>query len=133
MSQELRDALFIASDFQANFKQIIAKRSDLVKFARGRMVTPGAETIYYAGTVLGQVTSSGQFKPYVSSATDGSQVAVGILSEYADVDTAGNGGEIAVIVGGALYKDRLIGLDSTAITALAARSYVESGNNILDF
>ena len=128
-SQELRDAIFIGTDQRTNFKNVIAKRSDLVRFDGGRMVAGAA--LYEAGTVLGIVTASGLYKAYVSTATDGSQVAVGVLAEQASVDAAGNGSEIAVIKSGVLLKDLLIGLDSTAISALGGHVSVEHGTNLI--
>lgn len=142
-TQEYRDPLFIASDSRTNFKQIIAKRSDLVKFAGGRLafsaVSPGTTVLTVAGTVLGYATSgadSGKYKPYASGNTDGSQVAVGVLSEDVITDSAGNGSECSVIrmkSGASFYQALLVGLDSTAITALQAVSYVEHGDQLIDF
>lgn len=139
VTQELRDALFIGSDARANFKQIIAKRSDTCKFAGGRIkyATSGLVT-YNAGLVLGFAATGGDaglYKAYNSGNTDGSQVAVGVLAEDAITDTLGNGSEISVIRGKGitLFKDLLIGLDSGAITNLGAVSYVEHGVNLLDF
>jgi hypothetical protein len=142
---EYKDALFLPQDNRENFKQIIAKRSDLVRFARGRLGPSQIGSYLVAGTVLGFATSggdSGYLKPYVSSATDGSQVAVGVLSEDANVQAppsgltpaagpAGYGSEVAYIRGGDLFQALLIGLDSNAITNLKGSSYLEGGNQIL--
>lgn len=137
MDQSLRDALFIGSDSRANFKNVIAKRSDLVQFATGRMVAPGADnTVYEAGTVLGQVTSAGptqyQLKPYNSANTDGSQVAVGVLSESTIADINGDGTKIVMIRKGCLYLDKLIAPDAGWKTQLSAKAYVEGGENLID-
>lgn len=135
MSQpELRDALFIPSDNRENFKQIIAKRSDLVQFDGARSAPSTFGSYLYAGLVLGLASSGGDagfYKAYNSSNSDGSQVAVGILSEDANVDAAGNGSEIAIIKEGTLFQDLLIGLDSTAKTNLGAHSFVEHGTNLV--
>lgn len=134
MSQELRDAMFIPSDSRSNFKQIIAKRSDLVRFDGGRLGPSQNGVVLEAGTVLGYATSggdSGFYKPYNSANTDGSQVAVGVLSEQADVDASGNGSEIAIIKAGVLFKDLLIGYDATAKTNLRAVESVEHGTNLV--
>ena len=139
VTQELRDSLFIPSDSRANFKQIIAKRSDQVKFSSGRMKVAGAGLTvqYYAGLVLGYASSgadSGKFKPYNDSNSDGSEVAVGVLSEDVLTDEFGNGSEAVIIRGKGitLFKDKLIGLDAAAIVDLGAISYVEHGVNLLD-
>jgi hypothetical protein len=128
-----KDALFIASDFRANMKQVIAKRSDLARFDGGRMVpsSSGTTVTYYAGQVLGVVTATGLYKPYASANSDGSQVAVGVLAETCQVDDAGNGSEISIIKSATLLKDLLIGLDSGAITNLQGKSSVEHGTNLL--
>ena len=140
---ELRDALFIPQDNRENFKQIIAKRSDLVQFAGGRLGPSQIGSYLYAGTVLGLARSGGDagyYKPYNSSNTDGSQVAVGILGEDANVTApvgspsgpAGDGSEIKIIIGSAnLFQSLLIGLDSGAITNLGAKSYTDHGTQIL--
>jgi hypothetical protein len=140
-SQEYRDALFIASDNRANFKQIIAKRSDLAKSAGGRLaysaVAAGTFATTYAGTVLGYATTgadAGKYKPYAAGNTDGSQVAVAILAEDVLTDSSGNGSECSVLRGKGitLFQAALIGLDAGAITALGAVSYVEHGTTLLD-
>lgn len=133
-SQELRDALFIASDQRSNFKQIIAKRSDLVQFDRGRLGPSTYGTTLVAGTVLGLATSggdSGFYKAYASGNSDGSQTAVAVLSEDATSDALGQGSEIVMIREADLFQALLIGLDSGAITALNGKSYSEGGNQLI--
>lgn len=135
-SQELRDALFIPTDNRANFKQVIAKRSDLVTFAAGRM-KPAASGIvsYEAGLVLGYASSgadAGFYKPYASGNTDGSQVAVGVLAQGVSTDASGNGSEAAIIKAGCLFADLLIGLDGTALVGLKASQFVEHGTNLIN-
>lgn len=137
-SQELRDALFIPQDSRTNFKNVIAKRSDLLKFGRGRIKLAGSGTIvtYEAGTVLGYATSggdSGLWKPYASGNSDGSQVAKAILAEQATTDEFGNGSEIVFLIGGEVFYSSLVGIDSGGITNLSAKTYVEGGNTILSF
>ena len=134
-TQEMRDALFIYQDTRANFKNIIAKRSDLIRFDGGRIISPvSGTTLYYAGTVLGYATSgpyAGKYEPYLSTNSDGSQVAVGILAEDALVDSTGNGSEISIVREGTLFQDLLVGLDGGAITALGGKPYIERGNNLI--
>jgi len=133
---EYKDSLFIPQDSRSNFKQIIAKRPDLVKFNGGRLGPSQDSQIVHAGTVLGFASSGGDagfYKPYLSTATDGSQVAVGVLSEYAAPDASGNGSEIVWISGGELLQAMLVGLDSGAISALGGRSFTEQGVQIFSF
>lgn len=137
MDQEGRDSLFIGTDSRSNFKQIIAKRSDLTKFAGGRMqyASSGIQT-YNAGTLVGYASSgtyAGLYRPYLSTNTDGSQVPVGFLSDDVVTDTSGNGSEASIITGGALFQSLLIGVDSNATTLLNARVTVEHGQNIYNF
>lgn len=140
MSQTTRDALFIPEDFRKNFKNVIAKRSDLLKFARGRMVKPGSgSVVHYAGEVLGQITSAGPtltyWAPYLSTNTDGTQIPLGILAESVEVDSVGNDSEIVIITAGAVFYDLLVGVDANAVTVLKAKKYVEGvgGSNIMEF
>lgn len=125
------DANFRGSDYTANFKDVVAKRSDMIERSRGRMVTPGADTKYEAGTVLGIVTATGRLKVYASGSSDGSQNPVGVLEMTVTVSSDGSDGEVAYIIKGTLYKDRLIGMDAGAITALGARAWVEGGENLI--
>lgn len=135
MSQpEYRDSLFIASDSRENFKNVIAKRSDLVQFDGGRLAPSLYGTTQNAGLVLGKASSggdSGYYKAYNDSNTDGSQTAVGVLSETQTVDASGNGSEISIIKEGILFQDLLIGLDANGITDLGGKPVVEHGVNLI--
>lgn len=137
MTQEVRDALFIASDYRANFKNVEAKRPDQSVVMGGRIkaaVTPGTLVVYQAGLVLGYATSgsdAGLWKPYAVGNSDGSQVAKGVLKEYAIVDSSGNGSEIVIFTKAILFNDLLIGLDSGAVTNLNGHLVVEHGVNLL--
>jgi len=138
MSQEGRDALFIASDSRSNFKQVIAKRSDLARYDGGRMKPAGAGLMatYEAGLVVGKASSgadSGYYKPYASGNTDGSQVAVGVLAEQVLTDEFGNGSEASILKSATVFEDLLIGLDSGAKTNLSGHSSVEHGTNLFSF
>jgi hypothetical protein len=141
MSQpELRDALFIPSDYRENFKQVIAKRSDLVRYSGGRLapsLTPSSGVATFeAGTVLGFASTGGDagyYKAYNSANTDGSQIPAGVLSEQAVVDSLGNGSEIAIIQAGDLYQSALIGFDTNAQTVTGSYVYNEHGVAIVGF
>jgi len=133
---EVRDALFIPSDSRANFKNVIAKRSDLARFDGGRLAPSLYNTNQEAGLVLGYASTGADancFKAYASGNTDGSQVAVGVLAESQSVDAAGNGSEIVVLKSAVVFKDLLIGLDAGAITNLNGKSSVEHGVNLFSF
>lgn len=137
METGLRDAQFIGSDSRSNFKNVLAKRSDLAKFAGGRIKKAASGLVTYeAGLVLGYASSgadAGRWKPYSALNSDGSEVAKAILAESVTVDSLDNGTEISMLVGGIVYEDLLIGLDAGAKSSLGARSYVEHGANLLDF
>ena len=134
---ELRDSLFIASDNRSNFKQVLAKRSDLVGIMGGgaRLAPSLNGTYQYAGLVLGLAATgadAGFLKAYNSANTDGSQKAVGVLAEDVCVDAQGNGSTVAVYNHTAyLFQDLLIGLDAGAIANLNASTQVENGQKIL--
>lgn len=133
MSKTGKDALFNGSTFRADFKNVIAKRSDLVQFASGRLVAPGSgDAVLQAGQVLGQVTATKRWKAYDNAASDGSEVAKGVLASRADYDSDDNGSSIVIIMKGSLLQDLLVGLDSPAIVDLKGTSYSESGVNIID-
>lgn len=137
-TQEYKDSLFIKEDYRANFKQVIAKRSDLAKFDGGRMKYAGVglTAVYEAGLVVGYATSgadSGKYKPYNSANSDGSQVAVGVLSEQVVTDEFGNGSQAAILKSATVFQSALIGYDATAKTTLAAKESVEHGVNLVSF
>ena len=75
-------------------------------------------TTLRGGLVLGKVTATQEFKPYSATATDGSQVAVGILLESQDMldpyGTAEDKYTGRVVVGGNIDKDSVFGLTPQA-------------------
>lgn len=129
-TQEARDALFIPSDSRSNFKDVIAKRSDLVQFDGGRMKATGSPVTFYAGQVLGLAVTgadAGLWKAYPNANTDGSQVAAGVLARDMYMDASGVGSKIDIIKEGVLFQSLLIGLDAGAITALNGQQTTEDG------
>lgn len=131
---EVRDALFIGSDNRENFKQILAKRSDLVQIDGARLAPSLAPVYLYAGTILGLAATGGDagyWKPYNSANTDGSQVAAGILFADTNMDAAGNGSESVIAKEGTFFKDLLVGYDATAKVGLAAHEFVDHGDNLV--
>lgn len=69
------------------------------------------------GLVMGQVISSGKWKPYSPTATDGSEVANAVLIEALRMqDFSGNNVDrfYALLVGGPVQASKLLGLDLNA-------------------
>lgn len=133
-----QDALFNPSEFRENGKDVILKRSDLARFASGRMVKPGSGSVSYeAGTVLGQITSAGptqgRWQPAIDTATDGSEVAKGVLNRGLTIDSVTDMSEISIIMSGDLRADDLIyaGNVATAKSQLKAVEWVEKGVNAI--
>lgn len=132
-----RDASFSGNVFRANFKSVIAKRSDLAQFDGGRLAyaSAGQTMTLHAGTVLAQVTAAGpnvgKYVPYASGGSGGAGQPVGILADSTVVDEFGNGSEIGIIKEAVLFKDMLIGLDANAITVLGGVVSIEHGVNLI--
>lgn len=83
-----------------------------------------------AGTALGIVTATGLYKAYSNSASDGTQVARGILRDA--VDTSDGVSYLAnLVVAGMLVNSKLVGVDSHAVTDLNARQ--DTVNDIFQF
>jgi len=85
---------------------------------------------FVSGIVLGKITATGKYGPYVSTASDGRQTAVGVLFTSVKAPTTGNDWDpaAAILLHGFLKVAKLpiltgnAGfLDSTAQTALAGR------------
>jgi len=130
-----RDAQFKGSDFRGNFKQIIAKRSDLKRTQEVRLTPAGSGlfVVYHAGQVLGKITATGLYAAYDDGASDGTQVAKGILEATTEVDDQA-GGTLAIMLRSAtVFEDLLVGLDAAGKVDLGSKSYVENGVNLLDF
>lgn len=87
--------------------------------------TNSPTTTLRKGLVLGQITSSGKYKQYSPSATDGSQFAVGILQESVvlyNVATGANADVMAhILIAGAVKVGSLIGFDEQARRQLGTR------------
>lgn len=73
-----------------------------------------------AGTVLGKVTASGEYVAYSNAASDGSEIAAGIL--YADVDaTAADAKGVIINCLAEVDESLLIGIDAPGKVDLAAK------------
>ena len=85
--------------------------------------------VYQRGTVMGEVTAvPGQYAPYASGNSDGTQNPAGLLVYTCTVDASGNitsAGEFAqtlknapMFMGGIFKTSELTGLDANAVTKL---------------
>lgn len=85
-------------------------------------------TFLRPGLVLGQITSSGQWTNYSPTATDGSQVAAGVLVEgvrITDIDGNNQTKFWGIHVGGPVKASKLIGLDYQARQQMRARFFFD--------
>ena len=73
------------------------------------------------GTVLGKITASGKFTAYSNAASNGSEVALGILTEK--VDATSRDVETSAYVMGVFVEANLTGLDSAAKTDFGSKSF----------
>lgn len=71
-----------------------------------------ADVTLQTGTVMGRVTGTGYIKPCVSSATDGSQVPIGVLNETRTF-AAGFLGNVGICVAGSVVAEKLIFITPT--------------------
>lgn len=85
--------------------------------------------VYQRGTVMGEVTASpGQYAPYASGNSDGSQNPAGLLAYTCTVDASGNISGLGefyqtlkntpLFMGGIFRTQDLTGLDANAVTKL---------------
>lgn len=82
------------------------------------------------GTVLGRITSSGLYKAYSSSNTDGSEVAVAILGEKVDASGSNDIDSFAYIDGW-FTEANLTGVDAKSKAALGAKSYANGALHVV--
>lgn len=74
-----------------------------------------------AGTVVGKVTASGKYAAYSDGASDGTEVAAGILFDAVDASAADAAGVIVERLA-EVKGDALTGSDANAVTDLLARN-----------
>ncbi len=60
-------------------KNRFSRDTDVLALGSGKVIP---------GTVLGQVTASGKFKPLAPAASDGTQTAAAVILQYADATSA---------------------------------------------
>lgn len=87
----------------------------------------GATTTLRPGLVMGQVTSSKKYKQYSATATDGTQVPVGILphaTKVIDQDAADQDQSALLVLNGIVKASALIGLNETARNVMRGRGFL---------
>ncbi|WP_339248221.1 head decoration protein [Paenibacillus sp. FSL R10-2796] len=101
--------------YTQEFTEVLASTDLQAKLPGGVLLAQGNGVIK-KGTVLGKVTATGKYIPYVSSATDGSQAAVCILDN--DQDTTITDIGASAWIAGIFVSSKLTGIDTAAKTAL---------------
>jgi len=81
------------------------------------------------GTVMGRITSGGKYIAYLTGASDGSEVAVGVLLD--EVDTAGGDVACRLAVGGTFYSAKVVGMDAGAIADLNSKVVTNAQGEVL--
>lgn len=97
------------------FVEVLASTDLQARIPGGVLLAQGSGVIK-KGTVLGRVTDSNKFVPYLSSASDGSQVAVCILDN--DQDTTLTDMGASAWIAGIFTESKITGIDAAAKTAL---------------
>lgn len=86
--------------------------------SRAHVTIAAAAPAMAAGTVLGKITDSGKYTAYSNAASDGTEVAAGIL--YAAVaDSASDQAAVAIVRHAEVTGDLLTGSDAAAVADLA--------------
>lgn len=134
----LLDAGNNTSIFRKDHAMIIAQNRHLASILPIRMTYSATDLI--AGTVMSRYTSganSGLYAPYVNSGASGIGTAACILMEDHPTSEFANNTDTTLgrgIFGGEVFKDKLTGLDATAITNLGAKTIVDAtAVNVLKF
>jgi hypothetical protein len=98
-----------------SFNEVLASLDLQAKRPGGVLLAQG-HGVVVKGTVLGKVTASGKYVPYLSTNTDGSQTADCILDN--DTDTTNADAGASAWIAGVFTSSALTGLDAGAKTAL---------------
>ncbi len=121
---------FNANVFSKDFPIIIAtnRSSAILNPIRLRYNADG----YPAGQVLGRNTTDGLFQKYETGGSSGIDTAACILfepqaiGEFDGPAATGSAMAIGIFGGCTLFKDKLVDLDSGAITDLGARTIIDA-------
>jgi hypothetical protein len=107
------EAAFLASE------HLMSKRSGITVDASTVGADANLNKILKAGTVMGKVTSSGKYRAYLNTASDGSEVAEGFLYETINLKD----GDVicGLLIHGSVLEARCSGIDAAAKTDLAGR------------
>lgn len=93
------------------------------RFTQKGVTLAGGQGILPMGTVLGRVTSTKKWKVYDNGASDGTEVARGVLRRAVDTGSAGAPDQLGnLVISGILKLEYVSGADSNALTDLNARS-----------
>jgi hypothetical protein len=93
------------------------------RFTQKGATIAGGQGVLPMGTVLGRVTSTKKWKVYDNNASDGTEVARGILRRAVDTGSAGAPDQLGnIVISGILKLEYISGADSAAITDLNART-----------
>ena len=104
-------------------QHVIEKGVTIDKAARDSGHT-GYTTTLRPGLVLGKISASGKYAQYDPSASDGSEVAVGILKEQVkviDSDAVATDAAAVLVIHGRVKESALIGCDAAAKADLAGQ------------
>lgn len=96
----------------------IRASGDEAGFPTTNVTLASTQTAIVAGTILGIIEASGLAVAYDDNATDGSEVAKGILAVNADPATEGRAIPVPMYIGGQFVEARLTGLDAAAAADL---------------
>lgn len=111
------------SDFVLSEAEMFRSRDNIV------VTQSGAEI--KSGTVLGKITASGKYIPYANTASDGSEVAAGILYTHLPAAT-GDAKAVAFTDDCEVRRGALTGLDTAGEADLRARGIKVRGTSGLD-
>lgn len=87
--------------------------------SREQVTIAAAASAMVAGTVVGKITASGKYKAYSNAASDGSEVAAGVLL-YEVADSAADQKAVIIARDAEVQGSVLTGSDAAGVTDLAA-------------
>lgn len=120
---------FTRTDEQLD-KEILYSANDYIKkggvIAQSATAGPGADGVLPAGTILGVITASGKWGPYINAdVTTGVGTAVAVLARATDVSKSDQHANI--YFSGWFKTAQLVGLDAAGVTDLDAKQNTQYG------
>ncbi len=95
----------------------------MVGYTQKGVTLAAGQGILPLGTVMGRVTSTKLWKVYNNAASDGTEVARGILRQTVDTGTSGSDKlQGNIVIAGIVKNSKVSGADSAALTDLNART-----------